>query len=182
VNLAAPVQTRVLVLVALAAALGLAAFMMMRSGATGSDESTPSVSPRTPVSQTPAGHVPAPVKTPARPAKPVKPAVVLLPGLPHGLAKALRRERVVVALVYAPHAGDMGALKQARAGAHEVGAGFVALNVFDERTARPLEQLVGPISDPSVLVVKRPGKVAMRLDGFADAATVAQAAHNAGAR
>jgi hypothetical protein len=180
VNIAAPVQTRLVALLALVAALGLATFML-RGGFAGSDDSSTAVSAGAPVTQTPSKAA-GPATTPVRPAKPVKPAVVLLPGLPKGLAKALRREPVVVALVYAPRSGDGQALSEARAGAHEVGAGFVVLNAYDERTARPLEKLVGPISDPSVLIVKRPGKVTLRLDGFADTATVAQAAHNAGAR
>jgi hypothetical protein len=40
----------------------------------------------------------------------------------------------------------------------------------------------GPVSSPTLLVVKRPGRIVNRLSGLVDSAIVAQAAHNAGAR
>ena len=175
---AAPIQTRIALLLGIVAALGLAAFMLMRSG-DGTDE--PVAAAR--IARTPAAKpAAAPKPTTQNRVAPAKPTVVLNPGLPANLAKALRRERVVVAAVYAPGAGDLAAVAQARAGAREVGAGFVTLNVLRERQARALEALVGPISDPSVLVFERPGTVALRLDGYADSTLVAQAAQNAGAR
>ena len=180
-NTAAPIQTRFVLLLGIVAALGLAAFMVMRGGLVGGDDtSTASALERTPAK---AAKAPAKAATPAklRAAK-AAPKVVLNPGLPANLARELRRERVVVAAVYAPGAGDLAALAQARAGAREVGAGFVTLNVLREKHARALESLAGPISDPSVLVFKRPGVVKLRLEGFADSTLVAQAAHNAGAR
>ena len=175
---AAPIQTRIALLLGIVAALGLAAFMLMRSGG-GSDEPVAAA----PIARTPAAKpAAAPKPTTQNRVTPAKPTIVLNPGLPANLAKALRRERVVVAAVYAPGAGYLAAVAQARAGAREVGAGFVTLNVLREQQARALEALVGPISDPSVLVFERPGTVALRLDGYADSTLVAQAAQNAGAR
>ena len=59
------------------------------------------------------------------------------------------------------------------------GAGFVALNVLEEKTAKPLLDELGTLEDPSLLVVKRPGEIALRMSGFVDRDTVAQAAANA---
>jgi hypothetical protein len=179
VSFAAPIQTRLVLALGAVAALGLAVFMLTRAG-TSSDSTTLA---------TPAHIQPAtPGRTHTKPAAgttkatPAKPAFKLNPGLPANVARALQRERVVVAAVWAPKAGDTQALAEARAGAHEAGAGFVVLNVLEERRAKALEELVGPISDPSVLVFKRPGTIAVRFDGFADTTTVAQAAQNSGAR
>jgi hypothetical protein len=176
-NLAAQPQTRILALVGLAVA-ALAAFFLLVKPMLNED------SAGTPAAANDAVQPSAPVaKPPTKPAvRPARPAVQLLPGLPANVARALRRERVVVAAVWAPGSGDAQALAQAREGAKATGAGFVALNVLFEGHARALERLVGPISDPSVLVFRRPGKVVNRFDGFADTATVAQAAQNAGAR
>ncbi len=180
VSFAAPLQTRLVLALGIIAALGLAVFMLTRGGTSGSTDATvatpahTSAKPATGVHSKPAVH---PAKT-----APAKPKIVLNPGLPANLARALRRDRVVVAAVWAPNAGDKQALAEARAGAHEVGAGFVVLNVLEERKAKALTKLAGPISDPSVLVFKRPGTIVLRFDGFADTTTVAQAAQNAGAR
>jgi len=177
VSFAAPIQTRLVVVLGVAAALGLAVFMLTRSGA--SDDQTTLATP----SHTQAAKpTPTHTKPGGQKAVPAKPVVKLNPGLPANLARALQHERVVVAAVWAPNAGDKDALAEARTGAHEVGAGFVVLNVLEERKAKALQKLAGPISDPSVLVFKRPGTIAVRLEGFADSTTVAQAAQNTVAR
>jgi hypothetical protein len=176
VNVAAPIPTRLVALLGLVAAAALA-FVLFRGTLMNADETT---APVTPVVRTPATK---PATTPAKPAaKPRPPKIVLAPGLPANLARALRREKVVVAAVYAAGADDLGALAEARTGAKGVGAGFVTLNVLEERKAKAVEKLAGPVSAPAVLVFKRPGKIALRFDGFVDSVVVAQAAHNAGAR
>jgi hypothetical protein len=176
----ATVPTRMIALLGLAAAALAAFFLVVRPLLMDDSEATPASATNQPTEQPAAQPNVTPSKPAARPA--ARPAIVLEPGLPANVARALRRERVVVAAVWAPSSGDREAFAQARAGAQASGAGFVALNVLFEGHARALERLVGPISDPSVLVFKRPGKVANRLEGFADSATVAQAALNAGAR
>jgi hypothetical protein len=131
-------------------------------------------------------------KKPARPAAPKpkakvatrpkpKPAAPPNPnGLPTSVAAALIRSNVVVVSLYAPDLPlDDMALREARAGAASVGAGFVALNVLNESQSRPLTEKLGLLEDPAVLVFKRPGEVFVRLTGFADQQTVAQAARNA---
>lgn len=173
------IPTRMLVLlgVALAAA---AALLVVRPLVLDDDSGTTAA---TPAVTTP----PARAATPTKPAKPAatKPAVTkvtLLPGLPTPLARKLRFSRVVVASLYAgTAAGDRPMVGQARAGAREAGAGFVAMNVLRESTARELQPFVGTVSAPVLLVVKRPGRVVTRIDGPVDSAVVAQAARNAGA-
>ena len=70
------------------------------------------------------------------------------------------------------------ALAEARAGAAEVGAGFLAISIRSEPHVRPLAQLLGVLESPSVLVYERPNTLFVRLAGFSDRATIAQAAAN----
>jgi hypothetical protein len=112
-----------------------------------------------------------------------KPAVAKLhidPTLPAPLRQALSHSRVVVAVLYAPNVpGDDEAVSEARKGARAAHVGFTMLNVRNEAIARALASQVDGASDPAVLVVRRPGTVALKLDGFVDADVVAQAAANA---
>lgn len=102
-------------------------------------------------------------------------------GLPSSIASALRRNDVVVLSLYAPDLPlDDMALQEARAGAATARAGFVALNVLNESQSRPLAEKLGLLEDPAVLVFKGEGDFFVRLTGFADQQTVAQAATNAG--
>jgi hypothetical protein len=100
--------------------------------------------------------------------------------LPQLLADALRRHDVVVAAIFTPKAAvDRLARAEAEAGAKAAGAGFVALNLLQKKNGEPLATELGALKAPSVLVYKRPAKVSVHLYGFADMATVAQAAANA---
>jgi hypothetical protein len=134
--------------------------------------------------QTPAKSAPQPAKaaakapTPAKP-KPVNP-VVPPSGFPMVVDKALRKHEVVVVSLVVPGARvDELAAAEAEAGAKLSGAGFLALNVLNEGVARALLAKLDSVQDPSVLVVKRSGDVAIELAGFVDRETVAQAAANA---
>jgi hypothetical protein len=185
VSFAAPLQSRLVVVLGGVAALAFAAFMIARVTVLSSSEELAAAPVVQPVPHSSFRHATAPGAPPhpAMRSKPaVKPVVKLDDGLPAGLARALQRERIVVAALWAPRSGDGAALAAARAGAKQSGAGFVALNVLDERNARLLEKLVGTMSSPATVVFRRPGKVANRFDGFADRNVVAQAAHDAGAR
>lgn len=100
--------------------------------------------------------------------------------LPAPLRAALARSAVVVAVLDAPGIrGDGGAVTAARRGAHAARAGFAVLNVRDEAIASALAATAPNATDPAVLVVRRPGTVAVELDGYADSETVAQAAVDA---
>jgi hypothetical protein len=98
------------------------------------------------------------------------------------LDAALVAHPVVVVSVYARNvATDDAAMNEAKAGASEVGAGFVAFDVYQEKLARQLATLLGGSSqatNPEVLIFKRPRTLAFKLQGFADSQVVAQAAHN----
>jgi hypothetical protein len=130
----------------------------------------------------PATPAPA-VTTPATPATPAKPKVQLLAGLPRPVAAKLRASNVAVVSLYAgTTASDRAAVRDAKSGARASGAAFAAINVLDETSARELQSFVGTVGTPTVLVVRRPGKIVTQLDGRVDSALVEQAAYNAGAR
>jgi hypothetical protein len=134
---------------------------------------------KAPVKAKPAVVVPA--QAPVRPpVEEPKGDPVDANGLPLVLSRALSKHPVTVVALYDPSADIDGmALAEARAGAAEVKAGFLAINVFNEPQVRPLAQLLGVLNSPSVLVYKRPNTLFLRIDGFSDRQTVAQAAANA---
>jgi hypothetical protein len=164
-------------LVILGVALAAAALLLVaRPLLLGSDDEA--------VGSTPLPTQPTPQVNPPA-STPVQPKVVLLPGLPSTIANKLRHSRVVVVSLYQGAAKpDRSAVAAASAGARLVGAGFLAVNVTNEKNARAVQSFVGTTSTPAVVVVRRPGKIASRLEGAgsADSELVAQAAHNAGAR
>lgn len=101
-------------------------------------------------------------------------------GLPKVLSAALAKNRVVVVGLYDPDSAvDRISLEEARAGAKDVGAGFVAINVFAEAQSQPLVELLGALENPGILVYRKPNTLFARISGFADSETVAQAAANA---
>ena len=109
-----------------------------------------------------------------------KPVIQIDPSLPAALRTALRSHPVVVAVLYASHApGDPDALKAARAGAHSAHAGFAVLDVSKEKIAQAIALKLPGTGDPSVLVVRRPGKITVLLPGVVDSDVVAEAVHNA---
>jgi hypothetical protein len=164
----------VIAVVALAAAF--VALMVVRVGVLGGSDSTSAtpVPPSTP-STSNAGTVTKPAAT--------KPKVVLLPGLPPTVAHALRYSKVAVVSLYVGQAqGDRAVVTDVRKGARSAGAGFVAINVGNDKQAASVTSFAGSVSAPTMLVVRRPGKIVAQFAGPVDSAVVAQAAHNAGAR
>ena len=126
---------------------------------------------------TPVHHTPAP--TPAH--RHGKPVIHVDPSLPAALRTALLHHRIVVAVLYASHApGDREALQAARAGAHGAHAGFAVLDISKEKIAQTVALKLPGTSDPSVLVVRRPGTITVFLPGYVDSDAVAEAVHNAG--
>lgn len=175
-------RVRVLAVLALVAAAGAAAFVLMRSPDTAS---SPAVIQTT--------HTPAQTTTTAaatsttsttKKSRPKKHTTKPKPSQ-SGMAAldaALVAHPVVVVSLYSPDvATDVAAMKEARAGAASVGAGFVAFNVYNEKQARQIATLLGSDSqaaNPEVLFFKRPRKLAFELHGFVDSQVVAQAAEN----
>ena len=103
--------------------------------------------------------------------------------LPQPLQWALAHHRVVVVSVYNPKSDvDAISVAEAHAGAVDAGVGFLLVSVLDNKVAGILTALLpggGLLPDPGVLIYRAPGDIALRLDGFADRASVAQAATNA---
>jgi hypothetical protein len=129
---------------------------------------------------------PAPTVKPKATPKVHVPAVI--DGMPSALALALRAHRVVVVSLFTPDSSvDTMATAEARRGAETAHVGFVAFSVADEKIVSPLTSLLtgAPtpadrvLDGPAVLVFVRPNSLFVRLNGFADRDTVAQAAANA---
>lgn len=99
--------------------------------------------------------------------------------LPIAVRKALAANRVVVVALYDPTAKiDGAALAEAKAGAKLGGVAFVPIDVR-RKAVDSLNARYGAVHDPAVLVLRPPGSLVVRIDGFADKDTVAQAALNA---
>lgn len=171
--------------VALLIGVALSFFMMTRAQAAPSEPTVEqgisgNVVRTRPAPRTKANPVVPKAVTPKAVPPVVKAAPVLTPGLPSSVARALAQKRIVVVALYTPRSGlDAMAVKEARAGAALAGSAFVAFDVLNERQARPLTTLLGVLEAPAVVVFRRPGDVFIRIDGFADQETVAQAAKNA---
>jgi hypothetical protein len=103
--------------------------------------------------------------------------------LPQALQWQLAHHKVVVVSFYNPSSEvDAISVAEAHAGATDAGAGFLLVSVLDNKVAGILTALLpggGLLPDPGVFIYRAPGKVALRLDGFADRGAVAQAATNA---
>lgn len=131
-------------------------------------------------------HVPAPTRHVAQPVheKRVSPApAVAANGLPTALDRLLREHQVVVVSLYDPEvAADAISLAEARAGASDAHAGFLAVDVLDGRVAGPLTAVAGQgtvLPDPGILIYRQPGTLMNRIEGFSDRAAVAQAVASA---
>jgi hypothetical protein len=185
---------RIFALVAALAAVGgmLFVFTSGRGSAAEADLALPPVAAAAAKpAKAPAVHKTAAAKaaakaTPATTRAPVKAVpkkvVPKLPptGFPVAVDRALANHKVVVVSLVVPGSPiDELAAGEAKAGAKLGGAGYLALNVLNERVAQALlAKLDGP-KEPSVLVFKHTGEVALALEGFVDRETVAQAAANA---
>jgi hypothetical protein len=131
-----------------------------------------------PAKAKPAVTEPAEKKPAAK--KPAAPAAVPNPnGLPLVIARALATHQVVAVSLYDPEAHvDAISLAEAEAGAKLAGVGFVGLNVLSQAQSHPLTSKLGVLPDPGLLIYRRPGDLVLRIDGFVDRDTVAQAARN----
>ena len=184
----------------LAAVLALAGgFLFLSRGQSSTPAAVPVIKPLHPVKHPalaasatkPKAKAKKPAAKPtAAPARPKKkrslPAVIN--GMPAALALALRSHSVVVVSLYAPDSAvDKMARAEAQEGAAQAGAGYVALDVSNEKVAAPLTSLLTGgataadrvLDDPAVLVFQAPTTLFVRLNGWTDRDTVAQAATNA---
>jgi len=164
----------ILVLVVAAAAAGLMVLSRVRSSSDASSKPAPT-SPKTrslPSKPTAARH--------AGTARPKPAAAAATPNqLPLAIRQALAADHVVVVALYDPKAKiDGTAMLEAQAGAQLAGSSFVPIDVR-KNGVDSLNARYGAIQDPAVLVLRPPGTLVVRIDGFADRDTVAQAAANA---
>ena len=115
------------------------------------------------------------------PHRPAAEIAALNAGLPPKLAHALGQHDVVVVELTDPQSEVDGiSFAEAQAGAQLAGVGFLPLNVLSKADVGSLTQSLGQLlPDPGLLVYTRPARLAVRIDGFADKETVAQAAENA---
>jgi hypothetical protein len=191
----------VLLLSLLVLAGAVAAFMAYQRLHDSSGDSSAAPTPRLPVTKTPpVAHAPTPKPAAAAHKPAAKPAPVATPKpkphatptakpkhapppnqLPLPIRQALARHRIVVVALYDPDAKiDGTALDEARAGALLAGSSFVKINV-NTNAVDSLNAKYGAVQDPAVIVLRPPGQLVVRIDGFADRDTVAQAALNAAA-
>jgi hypothetical protein len=131
----------------------------------------------TPTRTTHATTTPTPSKTHTHAATPVK---LQTHGLPVSIARALRKHSVVVVTVTTPRGSDeLITRSEAAVGAAEAGAGFVAINAFQQRSGISLLHKLGVVDTPEILVVRRPGTIIEQFKGFVDRDVVAQAVADA---
>lgn len=116
-------------------------------------------------------------------AKPVARGNLVYADLPAPLQWQLAQHKVVVVSFYNPNADvDSISVAEAHAGALDGSAGFLLVNVLDNKIAGILTALLpggGLLPEPGVLVYRAPGDIMVRLDGFVDRTSVAQAVTNA---
>jgi hypothetical protein len=165
-------------------ALGGGMLLLTRGQGT-SSAAPPAIKPLHPVKH----HVRSTAKSSER-VKKAAPAHTpsVIDGMPGTLALALRKHPVVVVALYSPQSSVDGvAREEAQQGAGIAGAGFVALNIQDNKVATPLTGVLSGaataadrvLDDPAVLIFKRPKTLFVRFSGYTDRDTVAQAAVNA---
>jgi hypothetical protein len=165
-------RLRVLLPVALLGLLGAG----FGAYATGSPASAEPLPPPAPATTTPAAKGEKPAKKGKPSAKKAKPSAAPERSALEG---ALRRDRAVVVIFYTPRSAvDSAAIREARAGALALDAGFLSVNVKRNHEVEKLAAEYGVVHAPGVLVFVRGPKVASQF-GYADRGTVAQAVANA---
>jgi hypothetical protein len=162
-----------------AVALGMYTLSQSNKGATTEEPMPPAASLAAPKP----GAKPKPVVEAKPKPKPVpNPFVVAARkgGVPAAIAAQLAANEVAVVALYTPGLEiDSVARAEAKAGATAAHVGFVAVDVRAQGTALQLTRSLGVLDSPAVLVYRRPADLFLRLDGYSDSRTIAQAAQNA---
>jgi len=142
----------------------------------------PTTSVKTPAAAS-ATKAKAAAHRPSKPAAPKQRGNLVYADLPAPLQWQLAQHKIVVVSLYDPNANvDAISVAEAHAGALDAGAGFLLVSVLDNKVAGILTALLpggGLLPAPGILIYRAPGDIALRIDGFADRASVAQAAQNA---
>jgi hypothetical protein len=167
-------QLRLVALLVLVVVLGGGYLVVSKHKST----TSPSTASSTPAVTTPTHTTPALSKAHTQHA--TAPVKLNTHGLPVKIALALRKHPVVVVSLAQPGADlDQLAAGEAKAGADEMGAGFLKLDVFRQRPGTAILRKLGVLTTPAVLVVKRAGGVYAEFKGFVDRDVVAQAVSDA---
>jgi hypothetical protein len=137
-------------------------------------QSTRTTASTTPAVTNRATTTPTPSKTHARP------VTLHTHGLPIPVARALQKHAVVVVSVTNPQGADEQFTRsEARAGANEMKAGYVSIDVFHQRPGMAILRKLGVVDTPEILVIRRSGAVTSQFKGFVDRDVVAQAVADA---
>jgi hypothetical protein len=165
-------QLRLVVLLGLFVVLAGGYFVVTRHHSTSPSTASSTPARTTPAVSTPAKTTPAPTKAHSH--------ALNTHGLPVSVARALQKHSVVVVALFLPSANvDRTTAAEAQAGAAEMHAGFVAVNVLHQRSGTALLRKLGVVNTPVVLVVKRPANVLTEFKGLVDRDVVAQAVTDA---
>ncbi len=99
---------------------------------------------------------------------------------PPRLTHLLRYHSIVVVAIFAPGVlGEAGLVKAAKLGAKQAHAGFVTLDIRNEKTAEMVALRYPGAFDPAVLILDRQGNRIMMLNGVQQSTAVAQAVTDA---
>ena len=74
---------------------------------------------------------------------------------------------------------DRMTLAEAKAAAAAAGVPYVEIDVLHPQLGRAIARTFGVVEPPATLVYRRPTALYLKLDGYADSTTIAQAAENA---
>jgi thiol:disulfide interchange protein len=140
-------------------------------------QTTKTTASSTPTRTTHATTTPTPSKTHSHSATATR---LRTHGLPVSVARALRKHSVVVVTLTTPRGeDDQFTRSEAQAGAQEMNAGYVAIDVFHQRSGTAILHKLGVVDTPEILVVRRPGTITSQFKGFVDRDVVAQAVADA---
>jgi hypothetical protein len=182
-------RSRIYAAVALAGVLVLAGgYLVLGRGAASSAAPVHQIKPLHPRAKAKVALAPPKMPVAVAKAKAPKRRPAVVGGVPTPLAYALKRHSVVVLALVAPKSTvDRLTLDEAKAGAAAAHAAFVTISVSNNAQVQALSALVSPSADPqnrlldapAVLVFQKPQALYVRLNGYADADTIEQAAINA---
>jgi hypothetical protein len=177
-------RPRVVLPLIVVAVLGLGVRVLVVGGDAAAEPAAAPVHAPAPkaVAEQPAETETSGAKADAKPRPRRRPAPRVAPDVPAraDLDRALLHYPVVVVLLYSPESMvDRLATLEARAGAASVGAGFLAVDVSDDREIEAIATEYDVRDAPALLVFSAGPEVVTKINGFADRETVAQAAENA---
>jgi thiol:disulfide interchange protein len=138
-------------------------------------KTTTSPATSTPATSTPTQTTPSTTHT-----HPATQTTLKTHGLPVPVVRALEHHSVVVVSLTTPRgADDHFVAAEAKAGAAQANAGYVAIDVFHQRSGTAILRKIGVVDTPTTLVVKRSGAVVQQFPGFVDRDVIAQAVTDA---